>query len=83
MDVSSSAHEGACRGKPETWRMEYLLHVVLTHDSWLHRSDIAAATGRPLVLTPDRDGRIVPETSYSFTKPARIPSRSSGESLCP
>jgi uncharacterized protein (TIGR03083 family) len=43
----------------ETWRMGYLLDTILTRDPWMHRVDIARATGRDLVLTPDHDGRIV------------------------
>lgn len=46
-------------GKAETWRMGYLLDVILTRDPWMHRVDIARATGRVLVLTPEHDGRII------------------------
>jgi uncharacterized protein (TIGR03083 family) len=37
----------------------YLLDMVYTRDVWMHRVDIARATGRPLELTADHDGRIV------------------------
>jgi hypothetical protein len=43
----------------ETWRVGYLVDVILTRDTWMHRVDISRATGRPLVLTPEHDGRIV------------------------
>ena len=33
--------------------------MILTRDPWLHRTDIAAATGRELELTADHDGVIV------------------------
>ena len=46
-------------GATETWRMAYLFDVVLTRDPWMHRVDIARATGRELELTPGHDGRIV------------------------
>jgi uncharacterized protein (TIGR03083 family) len=46
-------------GVPETWRIGYLLETILTRDPWMHRVDIARATGRPMVLTADHDGRIV------------------------
>jgi hypothetical protein len=46
-------------GTKETWAMGYLLDVILTRDTWMHRIDIARATGRPLALTSDHDGRIV------------------------
>jgi uncharacterized protein (TIGR03083 family) len=37
----------------------YLLDMVYTRDVWMHRVDIARATGRSLDLTADHDGRIV------------------------
>jgi uncharacterized protein (TIGR03083 family) len=37
----------------------YLMDMVYTRDVWMHRVDIARATGRPLELTADHDGRIV------------------------
>jgi uncharacterized protein (TIGR03083 family) len=43
----------------ESWRLGYLLDVIFTRDTWMHRVDIARATGHELVLTPDHDGRIV------------------------
>jgi uncharacterized protein (TIGR03083 family) len=46
-------------GTQETWRMGYLLDVILTRDPWMHRADIARATGRAMVLTPEHDGRII------------------------
>jgi uncharacterized protein (TIGR03083 family) len=46
-------------GKEETWRMGYLLDVILTRDPWMHRVDIARATGREILLTPEHDGRII------------------------
>ena len=55
-------------GKPETWRMEYLLQVILTRDSWMHRADIAAATGRQMTLTRDHDGRIVADVVAEWAR---------------
>lgn len=49
----------AVGGTQETWRMGYLLDVILTRDPWMHRVDIARATGREMELTPEHDGRIV------------------------
>lgn len=46
-------------GTVETWRMAYLLDTILTRDPWMHRIDIAQATGRDLELTAAHDGRIV------------------------
>lgn len=46
---------------PYTKRMPlgWLLDVCCTRDVWMHRVDIAHATGKPLVLTPEHDGRLV------------------------
>lgn len=43
----------------EPWTFAFLVDVILTRDPWMHRTDIAAATGRPLVLTADHDGVLV------------------------
>jgi uncharacterized cupin superfamily protein len=32
---------------------------IYTRDAWMHRVDISRATGRPMLLTADHDGRIV------------------------
>lgn len=37
----------------------YLLDTIYTRDMWMHRVDIARATGREMALTPEHDGRIV------------------------
>jgi uncharacterized protein (TIGR03083 family) len=55
-------------GRAETWRMSYLLDVILTRDPWMHRVDIARATGRQLVLTPDHDGRIVADVVAEWAR---------------
>jgi uncharacterized protein (TIGR03083 family) len=39
--------------------LDWLFTVVLTRDVWMHRVDIARATGRSLELTPGHDGRLV------------------------
>lgn len=46
-------------GTVETWQLGYLLDIVLVRDPWMHRVDISRAVGRPVLLTPDHDGRIV------------------------
>jgi uncharacterized protein (TIGR03083 family) len=55
-------------GTPETWRLGYLLDIILTRDTWMHRVDLARATERPLVLTPDHDGRIVAEVVAEWAR---------------
>lgn len=46
-------------GSTERWRFGFLLDVVLTRDTWMHRMDIARATGREPVLTAEHDGVLV------------------------
>jgi uncharacterized protein (TIGR03083 family) len=46
-------------GTQEPWTFGYLVDVILTRDPWMHRMDIAAATGTPPRLTADHDGVIV------------------------
>lgn len=46
-------------GAKEKWRVGYLFDTILTRDPWTHRGDISRATGRPMHLTADHDGRIV------------------------
>ena len=43
----------------ETWTLGYLVDVILTRDTWMHRSDIAVATGRAMTLIPEHDGVLV------------------------
>jgi uncharacterized protein (TIGR03083 family) len=46
-------------GRDEAWTTGYLIDVILTRDPWMHRADIARATGADHVLTPDHDGVLV------------------------
>ena len=46
-------------GVREPWTFGYLIDVILTRDPWMHRLDIAAATGTAPPLTADHDGVIV------------------------
>jgi len=46
-------------GREEAWTIGYLIDVILTRDPWMHRADIARATGTDLVLTPKHDGVLV------------------------
>jgi uncharacterized protein (TIGR03083 family) len=55
-------------GVKEIWRLGYLFEVMLTRDTWMHRIDIARATNRPLVLTPDHDGRIVTDVVAEWAR---------------
>jgi uncharacterized protein (TIGR03083 family) len=55
-------------GKAETWKLGYLLDTILTRDSWMHRVDIARATGREMVLTSEHDGRIVADAVAEWAR---------------
>ncbi|MCU1354190.1 MAG: uncharacterized protein JWM05_3399 [Acidimicrobiales bacterium] len=55
-------------GATETWRMGYLLDVILTRDMWMHRVDLARATGRSLDLTGAHDGRLVADVVAEWAR---------------
>lgn len=46
----------------------YLMDRVYTRDVWMHRVDIARATGRQLPLTSDHDGRIVADVVAEWAR---------------
>lgn len=52
----------------EDWTVGYLTEVILTRDTWMHRSDIAAATGRRLVLTAGHDGALVADVAAEWAQ---------------
>lgn len=53
---------------PETWSLGYLIDVILTRDPWMHRMDLARATGRAPVLTADHDGVIVADVVLEWAR---------------
>jgi hypothetical protein len=55
-------------GEPETWRIGFLLDTILTRDPWMHRVDIARATGIDLVLTSEHDGRIIADVVAEWAR---------------
>lgn len=46
-------------GQEETWTVGFLVDVILTRDTWMHRMDVARAVGQEPVLTADHDGVLV------------------------
>ncbi|MBO0773631.1 MAG: hypothetical protein J2P35_19415, partial [Actinobacteria bacterium] len=52
----------------EDWALGFLTDVILTRDPWLHRSDIAAATGHALTLTADHDGILVADAAAEWAQ---------------
>ncbi len=52
----------------ETWSIGYLTDVILTRDPWMHRLDLARATGQAPVLTADHDGVIVTDAVKEWAR---------------
>ena len=50
----------------ETWTLGYLTDVILTRDTWMHRSDVAAATDTAMQLTADHDGVLVADVAAEW-----------------
>ena len=54
------------RSEMESWTLGYLMDVILTRDTWMHRSDIAAATGRRMTVTAEHDGVLVADVAAEW-----------------
>jgi uncharacterized protein (TIGR03083 family) len=52
----------------EWWTMGYLLDVILTRDPFMHRLDIARATGIPPTTTPDHEGVLVDDVVHEWAE---------------
>jgi uncharacterized protein (TIGR03083 family) len=52
----------------ERWRFGYLVDTIFTRDTWMHRLDISRATGRPMVLTADHDGRLIADAVAEWVR---------------
>ena len=50
----------------EPWTLGYLTDVILTRDTWMHRADIAVATGRTMTLTAEHDGTLVADIAEEW-----------------
>lgn len=55
-------------GREETWTVGFLVDIVLTRDPWMHRIDIAEATGAELVHTAEHDGVLVDDVVQEWAK---------------
>jgi uncharacterized protein (TIGR03083 family) len=60
--------EEVVNGVPEKWSLGYATDVILTRDAWMHRLDLARATGRDPVLTADHDGVIVADVVAEWAR---------------
>ena len=50
------------------WTVGYLFDIIHTRDPWLHRIDLARATGQELVLTTSHDGRVVADVVAEWAR---------------
>lgn len=62
-------------GCEETWTLGYVAETILTRDPWMHRMDIARATGRAPLLTADHDGVIVDDVVAEWAGRHGLPYR--------
>jgi uncharacterized protein (TIGR03083 family) len=60
--------EEVVNGVPEAWSLGYATDVIFTRDTWMHRLDLARATGRQAVLTTDHDGVIVADVVAEWAR---------------
>jgi uncharacterized protein (TIGR03083 family) len=52
----------------ERWPLSYLMDVIYTRDTWMHRGDVSRATERDVVLTTGHDARIVADTVAEWAR---------------
>jgi uncharacterized protein (TIGR03083 family) len=52
----------------EKWTLGYLVGTIYLRDLWMHRIDAARATGRPLALSAEHDGRIVADAVAEWAR---------------
>jgi uncharacterized protein (TIGR03083 family) len=55
-------------GTPEAWSLGYASDVIFTRDPWMHRLDLARATGQDPTLTADHDGVIVEDVVLEWAR---------------
>jgi uncharacterized protein (TIGR03083 family) len=52
----------------ETWNLGYLIDTIYLRDMWMHRVDIAQATGRDMILTAEHDGRTISDVVAEWAR---------------
>jgi uncharacterized protein (TIGR03083 family) len=52
----------------ERWSFAYLMDVIYTRDTWMHRIDTARAANVEPVVTPEHDGRIVADVVADWAR---------------
>jgi uncharacterized protein (TIGR03083 family) len=56
------------KGIRERWSFAYLMDVIYTRDTWMHRMDMARAVDAEPLLTPEHDGRIVADVVADWAR---------------
>jgi len=51
-----------------TWKLGYLIDVIMNRDYWMHRVDLTRATGQSLVLSAEHDGRIIADVVVEWAR---------------
>lgn len=52
----------------ERWPYGYLVDIIFTRDTWMHRVDISRAAKRLMDLTPGHDGRMVADVVTDWAR---------------
>jgi uncharacterized protein (TIGR03083 family) len=55
-------------GSKEPWKLSYIFDTILTRDTWMHRSDVAVATGHAMELTAEHDGQLVADVVAEWAR---------------
>jgi uncharacterized protein (TIGR03083 family) len=55
-------------GSKETWKFAFIVDTILTRDTWMHRVDLARATGHPMTLTAEHDGALVADAVAEWAR---------------
>ena len=55
-------------GRTEAWTLGYLVDVILTRDTWMHRIDIARAVTLPTELSAGHDGVLVADVAAEWAQ---------------
>ena len=52
----------------EKWKLGYLIDTIYLRDLWMHRVDTSHATGRPLELSSEHDGRLIADVVAEWAR---------------
>jgi uncharacterized protein (TIGR03083 family) len=66
-EVRASTFSTGLPGEAD-WTLGYLVDVVFTRDVWMHRVDLCRASGQPLELTAEHDGRLIADVVADWSR---------------